>query len=68
MKVADIKQKVDEILDRYQLHQGFLVSILQDIQAEYNYLPREAIEKVSLGLGVPLTQVYSVATFLRPSV
>jgi NADH-quinone oxidoreductase subunit E len=67
MKVAesDIQQKVAKILDRYQHYEGFLVSILQDIQAEYNYLPREAIELVSRGLGVPLTQVYSVATFFK---
>ena len=67
MKVADreIQQQVDKILDKYQHHQGFLVSILQDIQAEYNYLPRKAIEGVSRGVGIPLTQVYSVATFFK---
>ena len=67
MKVADsqILEKVGEILDRYQRYQGFLVSILQDIQAEYNYLPREALLEVSQGLDIPLTQVYSVATFFK---
>ena len=68
MKVADIEQKVDEILDRYQFHQGFLVSMLQDIQAEYRYLPKEVLVEVSQYLGIPLIRVYSVATFLRPSV
>ena len=45
MKVAEseIQQKVAEILDRYQRYEGFLVAILQDVQTEYNYLPREAI-------------------------
>ena len=67
MKVADsqMSEKVEDILDRHQRHEGFLVSILQDIQAEYNYLPREAIETVSRGLAIPLTQVYSVATFFK---
>ncbi len=67
MKVAEseIQQKVAEILDRYQRYEGFLVSILQDVQTEYNYLPREAIETVSRGLAIPLTQVYSVATFFK---
>ncbi len=63
MKVAE--QKVQEILDKYQRDQGLLVSVLQDVQAEYNYLPREALEEVSQGLAVPLTQVYSVATFFK---
>ena len=67
MTVADskIRQKVTKILDKYQHHQGFLVSILQDIQAEYNYLPREALEEVSRSVGIPLTQTYSVATFFK---
>ena len=67
MKVADsqIQQQVEAILDRYQCDETFLVSILQDVQAEYNYLPRETLEEVSRGLGVPLTQVYSVATFFK---
>jgi NADH-quinone oxidoreductase subunit E len=42
-----------------------LVSILQDIQADYNYLPREALEQVSKDMDVPLSQVYSVATFFK---
>lgn len=67
MKVVDneIRQKVEEVLDSYQHHEGFLVSILQDVQAEYNYLPREALVGVSQGLSIPLSQVYSVATFFK---
>lgn len=67
MKVKDdqIQQKVKTILGKYQRDQSLLVSILQDIQAEYNYLPREVLEEVSQGLAVPLTQVYSVATFFK---
>lgn len=53
------------ILDRYGGDKGQLISILQDIQTEYNYLPREAIKFVSSKLGVPLSQVYGVATFFK---
>jgi len=42
-----------------------LVSILQDIQAEHNYLPQEALIQVSQGLGIALSQIYSVATFFK---
>ncbi len=42
-----------------------LVSILQDIQKACNYLPKEALIQVSHSLNVPLTRVYSVATFFR---
>ena len=61
-KLAD---KVESILDSHQRDEGMLVAILQDIQAEYNYLPREALEETSKGLCVPLSQVYSVATFFK---
>ncbi len=42
-----------------------LIAILQDIQAEYNYLPQEALRLVSRSLGVPLIDVVGVATFYR---
>jgi len=61
----ELADKVVSILGGYQKDQAMLVSILQDIQAEYNYLPRESLEKVSQGLDVPLSQVYSVATFFK---
>jgi len=40
-----------------------LISVLEEIQARYRYLPREAMILVSERMGVPLSQVYSVATF-----
>ena len=42
---------------------GSLIAVLADIQSRYRFLPREAIILVSEGLGLPLSQVYSVATF-----
>jgi NADH-quinone oxidoreductase subunit E len=60
-----LKQKVGAILDNHQHDRGMLVSILQDVQAEYNYLPEEVLVEVSQALGAPLSQVYSVATFFK---
>lgn len=59
------KQKLTSILNSYERDPGMLVAILQDIQAEYNYLPKETLTHISQGLDVPLTQVYSVATFFK---
>lgn len=42
---------------------GSLIAVLEEIQAEYRYVPRDAMILVSERLGVPLSQVYSVATF-----
>ena len=40
-----------------------LISVLEEIQARYRYLPQAAMVLVSERFGVPLSQVYSVATF-----
>ena len=42
-----------------------LIPILQDIQAEYHYLPEEALRAVAEILELPLIQVYGVATFFK---
>jgi len=42
-----------------------LISILQDIQAEYHYLPEETLRHVAKRLNLPLIQVYGVATFFK---
>lgn len=54
---------VDEILDRYKGEKSALIGILQDIQAEYNYLPKEALSLVKKRLNIPLINILSVATF-----
>ncbi len=65
LETKQLRQKVESILDNYQRDKGMLVSILQDVQAEYNYLPEEALVEVSQTLGAPLSQVFSVATFFK---
>ena len=60
-----LAEKIESILDSHRRDKGMLVAILQDIQAEYNYLPREALEEAGRGLCVPLSQIYSVATFFK---
>ena len=60
----DLK-KVDEIIDKYNAEKSSLIGIFQDIQAEWRYLPREAISRVVGRLGIPVTQAYMVATFYK---
>lgn len=57
--------KVDGIVERYKGEQGLLISVLQDVQEEFNYLPKEALLRISEGLNVPVSQVFSVATFFK---
>lgn len=56
---------VDEIIERYKRKESALIGIFQDIQAEYNYLPRGALLHVSRTLNIPLTRVYGIARFYK---
>jgi len=60
-----MKDALSGILKKYGKDKSQLVSILQDIQTEYNYLPREALEKLSKKMDIPQSQIYSMATFFR---
>jgi NADH-quinone oxidoreductase subunit E len=57
--------KVSEILGKYQADKSSLIAILQDIQEEYSYLPKDVLIKVSKELNVPLSRVLSLATFFK---
>lgn len=58
-------EKVSAIINKYNGDRGQLVSILQDIQTEYYYLPKEAMIEVSETMAIPASRVYDVATFFR---
>jgi len=51
------------IIDRHPQEKKALIPILQDIQAEYNYLPREALILVSDVLRISIIDIISVASF-----
>lgn len=56
---------LDLILEgrRSQPHQ--LIEVLQDVQENYGYISEEAMRTVSDALGVPLMEVYRVASFYK---
>lgn len=62
MDNKELYQKIDEIIAAQRSDKP-IVAILQDIQEEYRYLPREAFDYLSKQLGVSLAKLYSVATF-----
>ncbi|MBN1177407.1 MAG: NADH-quinone oxidoreductase subunit NuoE [Dehalococcoidales bacterium] len=65
MSPKQLKAKAKEVLQKHQHDKALLVDILQDIQAEVGYLPKEVLQETSTGLGIPLSRVYSVATFFK---
>jgi NADH-quinone oxidoreductase subunit E len=58
-------QALEQILEGRRSQPNQLIEVLHDVQANYGYIPREAVESVSQGLGVPLIEVYRVASFYK---
>lgn len=57
--------KVDQTLDKYNNDKSYLIQMLLDIQRENRWLPKEALLWLSQKLGIPLSQIYHVATFYK---
>lgn len=57
--------QVDQICKAHDNRQDQLIGILQDVQTQYKYLPKHPLERVAELLKIPLSQVFSVATFFR---
>ena len=58
-------ENVSRIVEDYAGKFGGLISILQQIQARYGYLPPDALTVVADKTGRSLTDVYGVATFFH---
>ena len=56
-------KKTDEIIEHYGRKAASLIPIMQDIQAEYRYLPAELLTYVAEKIGVTEAKAFSVATF-----
>ncbi len=62
---AKVVGTVKQIVRDHKRDPGDLIGILQDIQAKYRYLPREALDEVSKSLKVPINRIYALSTFFR---
>ncbi len=60
--VIDLKV-VDEIIERVGCQERNIITILQDVQEHFRYLPREVFPYIAKKLNVGEARLYSVATF-----
>ena len=54
---------VNDILEKHSFKQVDIISILQEIQEVYHYLPREVFPILAKKLGMGEARIYSIATF-----
>lgn len=70
----EVKQEIDEqgvvdvellnpLIEKYRNKKGNLIPLLQGAQDIFGYVPRVAFEKLAMETGIPLSEMYGVATF-----
>lgn len=57
------KQKIDHILQSHDYNNTQVIAIMQEVQREYRYLPKEVLCYVASELKISEAKVYGVATF-----
>lgn len=56
---------IRHIVEKYPAESRHTLSIMQDIQKEWGFIPREALNTISEYLNVPISKLYSMATFYK---
>jgi NADH-quinone oxidoreductase subunit E len=64
-KAAMDTDRIDQIIDKHQGEASSLIQVLLEIQSDHHWLPKEALERVSERLQVPLTRIHHIATFYK---
>lgn len=65
IKADEMIGHVSEVLSGRQKKRGVLIYAFQKIQEEHNYLPGDVLETLSQKLHIPLSDVYSTASFYK---
>jgi NADH-quinone oxidoreductase subunit E len=65
VKLRGIAGIVNKTIEDYQHDKSMLIQILLRLQNNFGWLPMEMLLEVSKQLGIPINQVYQVATFYK---
>ena len=57
--------RIGKILGEKQKKKGIVIHALQHIQKDMRYLPEDALTELSKHLDMPLSEIYSVASFYK---
>ncbi len=59
----NLKTKLNQIFSRFKGTKDELIPVMEAVQDEFGYLPKEAMHEISKFLRVPESNIYGVATF-----
>ncbi len=58
-------EKIERIIDKYDSQPGSAIQVLLEIEKEYHWIPREALERICEKLNVPMARLQHIATFYK---
>jgi len=58
-----MEKSLEKIYTDYLKHEGNIISLLQDIQSEFGYIPEDAVNWLSKRLDIPASRFFGIATF-----
>lgn len=62
---SDYREIVDNIIKKYDGKKEAIIAILQDVQAHLRWLPNNVLSLISGKLKIPISSLYSIATFYK---
>ena len=60
---AEQEARLMAVIDKYKSDKSQLMTVMQEAQGIYEYLPLEVQKMIAEGMDIPLEKVYGVATF-----
>jgi len=58
-----MEQKIQALIKGFREHEGNIISLLQETQDAFGYVPEEVVFSFSQELGIPASSFYGVLTF-----
>lgn len=54
---------IDAITHKHNVQRGAIISILQELQDTYGYIPKPAMQRIAENTGVPASEIFGIVTF-----
>jgi len=58
-------EQLEEIINDHGDQRSDLITVLHEVQSNYNYLPEDALRYLSERMSIPLIDIYSIASFYK---
>ena len=62
---TDFVERTDMVIDAIGENRRYLIQMLQEVHEEFNYLPEDALRRISHRLKIPFAEVYGTASFYK---